>query len=294
METFFTILGFALIGFVAFWAWFRSRPVYQVPKPFPAEWQQLLQQHVHFYQNLDESERRRFEKKVRNFMRSVRITGVRTKVEDLDRLLIASSAVIPLFGFPTWGYNYLHEVLLYPAAFDRDFSTENPKEVISGMVGSGRNMEGVMILSKHSLRQGFANHTDKHNVGIHEFVHILDKQDGSIDGIPGTLNDKKYADPWLQLMHREIGRIRKKKSDINAYAATNEQEFLAVASEYFFERPKLFEKKHPKLYRILRKVYHQNMVRRLRNPFKKRRRVGRNDPCPCGSGDKFKHCCMDN
>jgi hypothetical protein len=22
------------------------------------------------------------------------------------------------------------------------------------------------------------------------------------------------------------------------------------------------------------------------------RKVGRNDPCPCGSGKKFKHCCM--
>jgi len=22
------------------------------------------------------------------------------------------------------------------------------------------------------------------------------------------------------------------------------------------------------------------------------RRVGRNDPCPCGSGRKYKHCCM--
>jgi uncharacterized protein len=21
-------------------------------------------------------------------------------------------------------------------------------------------------------------------------------------------------------------------------------------------------------------------------------RIGRNDPCPCGSGKKFKHCCM--
>ncbi|WP_456686612.1 SEC-C metal-binding domain-containing protein [Bradyrhizobium sp. P5_C11_2] len=20
-------------------------------------------------------------------------------------------------------------------------------------------------------------------------------------------------------------------------------------------------------------------------------KVGRNDPCPCGSGEKFKHCC---
>src|SRR5262245_23003514 len=23
-------------------------------------------------------------------------------------------------------------------------------------------------------------------------------------------------------------------------------------------------------------------------------RVGRNDPCPCGSGQKFKHCCYHN
>ncbi|GJD94742.1 DUF1186 domain-containing protein [Methylobacterium iners] len=28
----------------------------------------------------------------------------------------------------------------------------------------------------------------------------------------------------------------------------------------------------------------------LRNPFKD---VGRNDPCPCGSGKKFKKCCLD-
>ena len=24
----------------------------------------------------------------------------------------------------------------------------------------------------------------------------------------------------------------------------------------------------------------------------KRKRVGRNDPCPCGSGKKFKKCCL--
>jgi len=24
-----------------------------------------------------------------------------------------------------------------------------------------------------------------------------------------------------------------------------------------------------------------------------RKKVGRNDPCPCGSGKKFKRCCMD-
>lgn len=29
----------------------------------------------------------------------------------------------------------------------------------------------------------------------------------------------------------------------------------------------------------------------LRKPF---RRVGRNDPCPCGSGKKFKRCCIEH
>src|SRR5690606_16507393 len=136
---------------------------------------------------------------------------------------------------------------LYPASFDRNFSMENPEEVITGMVGSGQNMEGVMILSQQSLRIGFENSTDKKNVAIHEFVHILDKQDGEIDGVPGTLNDKEYAKPWLQLMHREMGKIRTGKSDIDTYAGTSEEEFLAVASEYFFERPKLFQTKHPQL-----------------------------------------------
>ena len=26
-------------------------------------------------------------------------------------------------------------------------------------------------------------------------------------------------------------------------------------------------------------------------PFRRHPHVGRNDPCPCGSGKKFKHCC---
>jgi len=36
-------------------------------------------------------------------------------------------------------------------------------------------------------------------------------------------------------------------------------------------------------------------VQRLLNPPEPRRsepKVGRNDPCPCGSGKKFKKCCM--
>ena len=27
--------------------------------------------------------------------------------------------------------------------------------------------------------------------------------------------------------------------------------------------------------------------------MKKKIKVGRNDPCPCGSGKKYKNCCLD-
>ena len=30
-----------------------------------------------------------------------------------------------------------------------------------------------------------------------------------------------------------------------------------------------------------------------KQPVRKKVQIGRNDPCPCGSGKKYKHCCMD-
>jgi len=30
----------------------------------------------------------------------------------------------------------------------------------------------------------------------------------------------------------------------------------------------------------------------LRKPYKAPKKIGRNDPCPCGSGKKYKKCCL--
>lgn len=292
MHTAIFLSGVALATFMIYWIRQSNKSAFKVPKQFPPSWKELLLRHVHFYQNLNEVDREKFERRINNFLKQVRITGIRTTVSELDQLLIASSAAIPLFNFPSWSYRHLHEVLLYPASFDRNFSMENPEEVITGMVGSGKNMDGVMILSQESLRKGFENTEDKKNVGIHEFVHILDKEDGVIDGIPGIMNDKALVKPWLQLMHREISQIKNGRSDIDPYAGTGEEEFLAVCSEYFFERPKMFKVRHPELYNKLQNVYGLDMITRLGSPFQKAGRIGRNRPCPCGSTEKFKNCCL--
>ena len=65
-------------------------------------------------------------------------------------------------------------------------------------------MNGQMILSKPALHLGFANETDKKNTAIHEFVHLLDKADGTIDGIPERLLEKQYVLPWMHLMEKKI------------------------------------------------------------------------------------------
>ena len=222
----------------------------------PSNYRELLAQHVDFYTDLAPGRKIEFENRMQQFLSHVRITGVGVAVEELDRVLIAASAIIPIFGFPDWEYINLREVLVYPDSFNMEFEQRGPGRSTLGMVGTGP-YQNVMILSQHELRQGFLNKTGKSNTAIHEFVHLLDKTDGSVDGIPELLLSRQYIIPWLNLIHREIKNIQKDKSDINPYGATNESEFFAVVAEYFFERPDLLADKHPELYELLVKIFRQ-------------------------------------
>lgn len=260
----------------------------------PEEWRVILQEKITYYRNLADTEKQRFEEEVLRFLRTVGVSGVGTEVSLEDRLMVASSAVIPLFGFPEMNYRGLHEVLLYPASFDRHYNLGNPDEVITGMVGEGP-MNGKVIFSKPALHAGFDINTDKKNVGIHEFVHLFDKEDGEIDGIPPTLHDKTYTLPWLEMVQKKTHAILANRSDIDDYATYNRQEFFAVAGEYFFERPDLLEKKHPALYDAMRSVFHQDPGEVIgAGSLKAPKEIGRNDLCICGSGKKFKYCCGKN
>ena len=260
--------------------------------PTPSKWKVILNQRVNFYKNLTDENKLQYEADVQRFLNHVKITGIHTDVTLEDRLLVASSAIIPLFGFPAWSYKNLNEVLLYPSAFDRNFNFDSNAEYITGMVGSGA-MEGKVIFSKPSLHLGFEIANDKKNVGIHEFAHLFDKEDGVIDGIPPMLEDKAFSVPWMDLVRKETNRILANGSDINPYGATNMQEFFAVTSEYFFERPHLLKEKHPKLYEALSGIFNQNLLAVIdKSSFKKESEIGRNEKCPCGSGLKYKKCCI--
>lgn len=221
----------------------------------PAGTKQLLLEHVPFYRNLNDEQKLVFGTRIKDFLQHVTITGVGTVVEDIDRILIASGAIIVIFGFPNWRYNNISEVLLYKDTFNQDYEFVGNDRYILGMVGDGA-LQRQMLLSQVSVRASFQNSADGHNTVIHEFAHLVDKADGSSDGIPEYLLSRPYLMPWISIMHKTIEEMRQHEhSDINFYGATNDAEFFAVVSEYFFERPAELKTNHPELYKLLEQMF---------------------------------------
>ena len=272
-------------------------------QPFPPAWRAVLAERVAFYRALAEPEKARFEQQTQVFLARTRITGVQTEVDETTRLLVAASALIPVWGFPDWQYAHLGEVLIVPDAWTLPDAPDREVKPLQGtLLGSvqGFQNQHYMRLSKASLEQGFRDATDRQNVGIHEFTHLLDEADGVIDGVPQAALPPALLQPWTALMHHEIAAIREGKSEINPYAATNEAEFFAVVTEYFFEKPEKLQEHHPELYDLLTQAFRQNPQKRFLSMSSDPRQwlktmrggylFGRNPPCPCGSGRKYKEC----
>ena len=216
-----------------------------------------------YYNDLAEDRKSDFEHRILLFLSEKKINGIDTEISDSDKLLVGASAIIPLFNFPYFNYPRLKEVNLYSSSFDSKFQTHDSIKDRNtlGMIGDGF-LNGVVLLSKPDLALAFTGQRKRSNVGIHEFVHLIDKADGAVDGMPDILFDHSYALPWIKEAKREIqkekARIKSGKSDINPYALTNDAEFLAVVSEYFFDNPEKMERKHPKLFAYMCKTFRQD------------------------------------
>jgi len=130
--------------------------------------------------------------------KAIKIKGEKKTVKEEENLFMSARAVIPIFGFKDWEYINLNEVLLYPDSFGHEFEQEGQHRNTLGMVGTGA-MNNMMILSQQELRQAFMDKSGKSNVAIHEFVHLVDKTDGAVDGIPEFFLDKNYILPLLKL-----------------------------------------------------------------------------------------------
>lgn len=252
------LIELGLIFLLALYFIFRKKPLRRFS--IGTREKTYLRENVGYYLDLSSEKQLAFEAKLIDFLGNVKVEGVGFEVQTNDKLLVACSAVIPIFGFDDWKYTNLTNVVLYPDTFNKDFQYEGKDRQLLGMVGNGY-LNGQMVLSLASLKQGFTNSAGKENTGIHEFVHLLDNTDGKTDGLPERFLSHAYMIPWVKMIHQEINKIEENKSDINPYAITNEAEFFAVASEYFFEKPTLLKEKHPELYGYLSQIFAQNLAK---------------------------------
>ncbi|MGN6164611.1 MAG: zinc-dependent peptidase [Flavisolibacter sp.] len=248
LQIFFALLFVLLIILFVFQP--RRKPTVA----WPEDYRELLADYVPFYARLDEEGKKAFEEKFEKFLLAVNITGAGAQVEDLDRVLIGAAAVIPVYFIPDWEYVNLREVLLYPGNFNTEFEQHGTDRLVSGMVGTGP-LENVMILSKWQLRQGFIDGQSNRNTAIHEFVHLIDKMDGTLDGVPEILLPRKLVSRWQQLLQYTMQQVRSGQSDIDAYSATSPVECFAVVAEYFFEQPEMFRLHHPELNEMLELIF---------------------------------------
>jgi Mlc titration factor MtfA (ptsG expression regulator) len=265
----------------------------QIQAGFPDSWEEILKSHVGIFHVLTPEMQKRFKERVHRFIITTPIVGFQTDVDDVLKILVASSAVMLTLSFEKWNFSYLRGVIVTDQRISNNHEAGNS---VLGQVETDGDSSKI-VLSKACLLQGFKNMADRNNVGVHEFAHVLDHADGKIDGIPRVIMPPDLVDKWVQLTGKKIADIYKGRSDINEYGATSESEFFAVATEYFFEKPDIMQKNHPEMYILLSKTFQQDSSSAFKVDFRKligltKDSVGRNSPCPCGSGKKFKKCCL--
>jgi Mlc titration factor MtfA (ptsG expression regulator) len=82
------------------------------------------------------------------------------------------------------------------------------------------------------------------------------------------LRDRAEYRDWVLTCSREYLRLKQdtekgNKSFLDAYGAISEAEFFAVATEQFFNQPRLMSEHAPDLYRVLQEYYRQDPAKRV-------------------------------
>lgn len=255
--------GIAL-GLVFFWKWRKSRRLDAVEHgDFPSEYDALLIRRFHPYPFLSVEERRRLQGKILRFLSEKIFHGVDgLEVTETMRVLVAAEACLLVVNLEQRDlYPGLQNIYLIADAYVPKENPLNPstgRPMVEPRVGEAWH-RGPLMLSWNAIREDLRSPGAGANVVFHEFAHHLDQQDGSFDGTPELGTDGNMA-RWREVMSKEFLGLRKTlseghPSDINAYAATNEVEFFAVVSEYFFTNAVEMERIRPRLFEVLRDAY---------------------------------------
>ncbi|MBN1555548.1 MAG: zinc-dependent peptidase [Phycisphaerae bacterium] len=238
-------------------------------QPFPAEWLAVLERNVPVYSHLTSAEQEELRGDILVFLEEKTFEGCGgLEMTDEIRVTIAAQACMLLLHRETKYYPSLRTIFVYP----HHYFVPAERRVGSLVIGGEDNRlgeswhRGPVVLSWDDVKSGAFDAHDGHNVVYHEFAHQLDDEAGGTNGAPALPRRSMYI-AWARVLGGEYQKLiddihHHRKTDLDAYGATNPAEFFAVITEAFFETPRKLKRKHPALYEQLKEFYQQNPAER--------------------------------
>ncbi|MFP4091608.1 MAG: zinc-dependent peptidase [Cyclobacteriaceae bacterium] len=246
------LIALILVGAYFLYQYLRFRKRKKQTAVTSGEARQILSQHFAYYRMLDSEQQTRFEQRVLAFANQKTFIPRNMERVTVEMQVLISAAMAQLtFGLPPISLQHFQRIIVYP---DQYYSTVTEK-MHKGEVNPGAR---AIVLSWRNFLKGYAIPDDSLNLGLHEMAHALE--------LENLIENREYnffrKEPW-QDFKEESARISEmiKKGETNffrEYATTNEKEFFAVAVENFFERPKAFCQKFPRMYGIMIALLNQD------------------------------------
>ncbi len=222
-------------------------------KPVPDDWLELLEERFDFFAELEGDEREHFLRHLRVFMWEKDWFGAKDfEVTEEMKLIISAMAARMGRKLPIDVFDKVKEFVIYPGHYRHD---EDQYDHVATM-GTAHHF-GTVVLSWDAVEHGIAIPNDGQDTTLHEFAHMLDLTSGEFSGTPMLADGRDYK-AWARVFNEHFHMLREDPREldvIDTYGATNEAEFFAVATEVFFEKPKVLRRKAPELYEQLARYY---------------------------------------
>ena len=237
--------------------WRARRRAAVMAQPLPAASAFAIDRNVPAVRNLPPELRARLESLMAAFLAEKEFIGCNgLVVTDEMRATIAAMACLLVLG-RRGHYDQLHSVLVYPTPFWVEDEVEDEAGVVEKRrrVLSGEAWESSrIILSWEDVLEAARYPGEGYNVALHEFAHYLDAE-----GLGLGTGERTVAE-WADELAGEFESLldavdRGEYTFLDPYAAEDEAEFFAVATEDFFERSAELRAAHPRLYTLLREFY---------------------------------------
>jgi Mlc titration factor MtfA (ptsG expression regulator) len=139
----------------------------------------------------------------------------------------------------------LDRILLFDEAFESAANSQKHK-------GEYNPRIRTLALSWKHVQAGIADDNDNIHLGLHEFTHVLHIESERTNYIDALRFKKYHHKILLRLMEPDLRSRIDSAQFFRSYAFTNQYEFMAVLTEYFFESPIQFKQDFPQLFEYMK------------------------------------------